>query len=155
MMREKRISREIAMQLLFQWELQGHMSRKHEKAPPFIAQIDLEGSLGIFLHNFYTKNKRSADMPFIIDLLKGTIGSIVSIDELIDKASNKWKVARMDAIDRAILRIACYELAIKGELSARVIINEAVEVAKRYGSDQSSAFINGILDSIKEQTINT
>lgn len=151
MMKEKRISREVAMQLLFQWELQGHLSRKHEHAPEFISQVNLEGFLGHFLSNFYIKNKKTIDTPFIIELLKGTIGSIVKIDNLIDTASNKWKVERMDAIDRAILRIACFELAIKGELSARVIINEAVEIAKRYGSDQSSAFINGILDSIKEQ----
>lgn len=154
-MKEKRISREIAMQLLFQWELQGHISRMHEKAPEFISQINLEGFLGHFLHNFYVKNKKTIDTPFIIDLLRGSIGSIVEIDKLIDKASNKWKVSRMDAIDRAILRIACYELAIKRELSARVIINEAVEIAKRYGSDQSSAFINGVLDSIKEQTLDS
>lgn len=150
-MREKRISREVAMQLMFQWELQGFISRKHEYAPEFISNINLEGFLGHFLHNFYVKNKKTIDTPFIIELLKGTIGSIVQIDSLIDKTSNKWKVARMDAIDRAILRIACYELVIKGELSARVIINEAVEIAKRYGSDQSSAFVNGILDSIKDQ----
>lgn len=150
-MREKRISREVAMQLLFQWELQGLISRKVEKTPEFIAQLNLEGFLGHFLHNFYVKNKKTIETPFVIELLKGTIGSIVEIDNLIDKASSKWKVSRMDAIDRSILRIACFELVIKGELSARVIINEAVEIAKRYGSDQSSAFINGILDTIKEQ----
>lgn len=150
-MRDKRISREVAMQLMFQWELQGHISRKHEHPPEFIAQVNLESFLGHFLHNFYVKNKMTIDTPFIIELLKGTIGSIVQIDNLIDETSSKWKVSRMDAIDRAILRIACYELAIKGELSARVIINEAVEIAKRYGSDQSSSFINGILDSIKER----
>src|SRR5580658_6538695 len=103
-MREKRISREVAMQLLYQWELQGHLSRKHETNPLFISEINLEAFLGHFLHNFYTKNKKTIDMPFILDLVKGTLGSLVEIDNLIDQASNKWKVARMDAIDRAILR---------------------------------------------------
>ncbi len=58
------------------------------------------------------------------------------------------KLNRMDAIDRAILRIACFELYIKQEISERMIINEAIEIAKRYGSEQSPSFINGILDSI-------
>lgn len=152
-MRERRLSREVAMQLLYQWELQGQLSRKHDQAPDFIKKVDMEGFLGHFLHNFYVKDKTKIDTPFIVGLLKGTIGSIDRIDNLIDQASSSWKISRMEAIDRAILRLACYELAIRGELSARVIINEAVEIAKRYGGAQSPSFVNGILDSIKEQVV--
>lgn len=150
MIKERRLSREIAMQLLYQWELQGQLMRKHETAPEFITNINLENFLGHFLHNFYQKDKTLVDTPFIIGLIKGTIISLVKIDHLLDEASFKWKISRMDAIDRAILRIACYELMVKKELSPRVIINEAIEIAKRYGSVQSPAFINGILDSISE-----
>lgn len=149
-MKERRLSRELAMQLLYQWELQGKLQRKHDEAPSFIGQVDIQTYLGHFLSNFFVKDKRTLDMPFIIDLVKNSVLSIVRIDNLIDTASSKWKLARMDAIDRAILRIAVYELAIKCELSARVIINEAIEIAKRYGSEQSPAFINGVLDSVKE-----
>lgn len=150
MMKERRLSREIAMQLLYQWELQGHLLRQHEVAPDFINNFDLDIFLGHFLYNFYPKDKFALDIPFIIDLIKGTIKSIVTIDKLLDATSTKWKISRMDAIDRAILRIACYELVIKAALSRRVIINEAVEIAKRFGSEQSPAFINAILDNINK-----
>jgi len=137
------------MQLLYQWELQGLLCRKHETKPDFINHIDLEIFLGHFLHNFYSLDKTDIDTPFIADLVKGTIAAIVDIDHWVDSTSSKWKLNRMDAIDRAILRCACYELKVKRELSERVIINEAVEIAKRYGNEHSPSFINGILDSIK------
>lgn len=149
-MKERRLSREVAMQLLYQWEQQGKLSRQHDVAPDFIHHVDLGRFLGHFLHNFYVKNMDAIDTPFIIDLIKGSISALVAIDSLIDQASTKWRISRMDAIDRAILRIACYELAIKAELSTRVVINEAIEIAKRYGSEQSPAFVNGILDTIKD-----
>jgi N utilization substance protein B len=62
--------------------------------------------------------------------------------------SQRWKLSRMDAIDRAILRIACYEMTIKAQLPARVVINEAIEIAKRYGGEQSPSFVNAVLDSL-------
>jgi transcription antitermination factor NusB len=151
MIKERRLSREIAMQLLYQWELQGLLFRKHDSVPDFINSIHLEGFLGHFLHNFYQKDKSEIDIPFIVDLIRGTINAIVTIDAIVEETSSKWKISRMDAIDRAILRIAAYELVIKGELSSSVVINEAVEIAKRYGGEQSSAFINAILDSIKNK----
>lgn len=139
------------MQVLFQWELQGVILRKNELALNFIDDVDLNSFLKHFLHNFYVKDKVNIDTPFIINLVKGTVQNIARIDNVLDNASSKWKLSRMDAIDRAILRIACYELVIKALVSARVVINEAVEIAKRYGSEQSAAFINGVLDSIKDQ----
>lgn len=154
MKKERRLSRSIAMQLLYQWEQQGLIERKNEVAPQFIERIDLESLLGHFLHNFYQKDQLGIDMPYVMDLVKGSIKALVTIDERIDTASTKWKLTRMDAIDRAILRIACYELVIKGQLSVQVIINEAIEIAKRFGSDQSPAFVNGVLDSIYTKASN-
>lgn len=150
-MKEQRLSREIAMQLLYQWELQGKLFRKHETTPEFINSISLESFLGHFLHNFYQKDKTGLDLPMVVDLVRGTINAIVRIDALIDEVSVKWKLARMEAIDRAILRIACYELLIKGQLSARVVINEAIEIAKRYGGEQSPSFVNAVLDSLNQK----
>lgn len=147
-MKERRLSREIAMQLLYQWELQGLLLRKHETTPTFLESVSLENFLGHFLFNFYQKDKTALDTPFIVTLVRGAITSLDRIDGLIDQASTKWKLERMDAIDRAILRIAVFELAVKCELSPRVIINEAIEIAKRYGSEQSPAFVNGLLDSV-------
>lgn len=146
-MKDRRIAREVAMQVLFQWEAQGNLSRKNEAGSP-IKLVDIEYFLGQFLHNFYVKDKSKIDIRFIAQLLYGTLNAIQQIDEMIDKVSAKWKLSRMDAIDRAILRLSCFELIIQKELSMRIIINEAVEIAKRYSNEQSPSFINGILDAI-------
>ncbi len=150
-MKEQRLSREIAMQLLYQWELQGKLLRKNDATPDFMEVSQLENLLGHFLHNFYPKDKTNLDTPKVVDLVKGCIANIVTIDEALDKVSLRWKLSRMDAIDRAILRIACYELLIKNDLSPRVVINEAIEIAKKYGGEQSPSFINAVLDSLKSK----
>ncbi len=152
-MKDQRLAREIAMQILYQWEQQGKLSRKHETTPDFVNAINLESFLGHFLHNFYPKDKSVLDMPKIVDLIKGTINASVKIDQELDEASIRWKLARMDAIDRAILRVAAYEMIIKRQLSSRVIINEAIEIAKRYGGEQSSSFINAVLDSLQNNSL--
>lgn len=139
------------MQLLYQWELQGKLLRKHDTVPEFIRAINLEHFLGHFLHNFYPKDKSELDMPNVAELVKGTIGAIVKIDDALDEVSLRWKLTRMEAIDRAILRIACYELLIKAQVPARVIINEAIEIAKRYGGEQSPSFVNAVLDSLHQR----
>ena len=73
------------------------------------------------------------------------------VDGLIEKASKNWRVPRMPAIDRSILRLAAYELARCPDVPASVSINEAVELAKRFGEKESRAFVNGILDRIASE----
>ncbi len=70
------------------------------------------------------------------------------INALIDAASDNWRIARMAAVDRNILRFSVYELVYLDDIPSRVTINEAVEIAKRYGSGESPSFVNGILDKI-------
>lgn len=149
-MKERRLAREVAMQVLFQWEAQGLFSRHHTNAVQGF-DLDIEGFLHQFIDIFHTKRNEKIDQRFAAGLLRGSIASLHDIDALIEDASTKWKLSRMDAIDRAILRLSCFELAFKKEASANIIINEAIEIAKRYGSEQSSAFINGILDTIKDR----
>ena len=148
MSKERRFSREVAMQVIFQWEIQGVLAPKNEECPAFIGHTSLEGILGHFLKDFYSKDKKKLDMPFIIELIEGTLGSINKIDSLLDEASTRWKLSRMSAIDRAILRIGCFEMVIQG-LPAKIVINEAIEIAKRYGGEQSHAFVNGVLDALQ------
>ena len=105
-MKERRLSREMAMQVLFQWEAQGVLSENRDS-------LDVEGFLGHFIHLFYVRKNDKIDRRFAADLLRGTLSSLDRIDSLLEDSSNKWKVSRMDAIDRAILRMACFELAIK------------------------------------------
>ena len=81
-------------------------------------------------------------------LFAGTIANREAIDSLIaDKAEN-WRITRMARVDRNILRMAVYEFLHEQDTPARVIINEACDIAKKYGSDESVAFVNGILDAI-------
>ena len=73
-----------------------------------------------------------------------------AIDALISQSSLRWKLPRMGAVDRAILRLGTYELCFKLDLSARTILNESIELGKRYGSADSGRFINGVLDRIAQ-----
>ena len=154
-MKERRLSREIVMQVLFLWEAQGLLLRLNKQDARKLDNDEISTFLGQFLHNFYHKDKINIDINFIIELISGTLESISKIDRLIAANSTKWRIERMGAIDRAILRMACYEMAIKKELSASVIINEAVEVAKRYGSEHSPPFVNAVLDTIRSNVMKT
>ncbi len=89
-----------------------------------------------------------AVQDFATTLVRGVAAHLVEIDELLGHCSTNWKVARMAKVDRNILRMATYELRYLGDIPPRVTLNEAVEIAKRYGSEDSGAFINGILDRI-------
>ena len=86
--------------------------------------------------------------PFFNKLVTGVLGAIEEIDETIERFSSNWKISRMSCVDRNILRIAVYELLHCKEIPPKVSINEAIDVGKKFGTEESSAFINGILDSI-------
>ncbi|OGQ07258.1 MAG: transcription antitermination factor NusB [Deltaproteobacteria bacterium RIFCSPLOWO2_12_FULL_40_28] len=81
-------------------------------------------------------------------LLEGTLRNLPEIDMIIEEASTNWKMSRMAAVDRNILRQATYELIYQTDIPASVIINEAIEISKKYGTEESPSFINGILDKI-------
>ena len=91
------------------------------------------------------------DKAFADALLQGARENIEKIDELLSQNSKDWKVSRMASIDRNILRLAIYELFFAPEkLQPGIIINEAVELAKKYGTDDSGRFVNGILGSLSK-----
>ncbi|MBC2396572.1 transcription antitermination factor NusB [Clostridium tetanomorphum] len=92
------------------------------------------------------------DMGYIIRLLKGIQDNEKKIDETIEKYLSNWKLNRLAKVDLAILRLATYEILFEENIPNKVSINEAVELAKKYGEDKSPAFINAVLDKIvKEQ----
>ena len=91
------------------------------------------------------------DKAFADALLQGARENIEKIDEILSQNSKDWKVSRMASIDRNILRLAIYELFFAPEkLQPGIIINEAVELAKKYGTDDSGRFVNGILGSLSK-----
>jgi N utilization substance protein B len=88
---------------------------------------------------------------FTEQLARGTIAHLQEIDEAIQGVSIHWKINRMACVDRNILRMAAFELFYLDEIPKRVTLNEAIEIAKRYGNEDSWAFINGILDKLAEK----
>lgn len=85
---------------------------------------------------------------FALELVEGVRERREEIDALISTHSTNWKLSRMAAVDKNILRMAVFELMSCGEIPTKVTINEAVEIAKKFGSAESGAFVNGILDNI-------
>ena len=130
-MGNRRRSRELAMQVLFQME---------------INKDDSMEAVELFCKHFKVSRKLR---PFLLKLVQGVKQYQAEIDGLIDAFSDKWKISRMCGVDRNLLRLAVYELLYCDDIPAKVTINEAIEIAKRFGTENSGAFINGILDSIR------
>ena len=108
-------------------------------------QNDSNELLERFCLNFtFSKKAR----PFFLKLVKGVIQAKPDIDSIIETYSDNWKISRMGCVDRNIMRIAVYELLYCQDIPSKVSINEAIDVGKKFGTEESGAFINGILDSI-------
>ncbi len=95
----------------------------------------------------------AGDMPFMEDLLKGVIDRKNDLDLVIEKAAPEWPLARIAPVDRNVLRLGLYELlfADRDKVPAKVAINEAIELAKSYGGEQSGRFINGVLGAVYKE----
>jgi len=87
--------------------------------------------------------------PFFLRLIEGVKEFQHEIDALIERFSENWKISRMSRVDRNVLRLAVYELLHCHDIPPKVSINEAIDIAKRFGTEDSGAFINGILDSVR------
>ena len=87
-------------------------------------------------------------IDFAEDLVNGVVTNLSVIDRAIEEKSKNWSKARMPKVDLSILRMATYELLLRNDIPKNVTINEAIEVAKKFGTEESPAFINGILDEI-------
>ena len=135
-MGNRRKARENALQLLYELEFDGERPNGSQRWDSF-AEDDMVASGEIRL--------------FAEELVKGVKANEEAIDECIRGASTNWKLERMALVDRNILRMATYELLYLSEIPRKVSMNEAIEIAKRFGTEDSSAFINGILDKIAGQ----
>ncbi len=87
---------------------------------------------------------------FVERLVRGVFAHYGAIDDLIQRCSQNWKLARMNRVDRNILRMAAFELAFESDVPGRATLNEAIELAKRFGTEDSGKFVNGILDRIAQ-----
>ncbi len=126
----RRKARELSIQALYMYD---------------ISQPDI---LDLISFNWVEGEYNSKILMYATELIRGTVDNIDEIDTEISKSVNdELKIRRMGAIEKAILRVMCYELIIE-LLQKKIVINEAVELAKKYGADNSYKFVNGILDGI-------
>lgn len=89
-----------------------------------------------------------AARPYGLELTQGVIENLSKIDSKLTVASENWSLSRMGRVDRAILRVAAFEILFQDDIPVNVGINEAIEIAKRFGSDESANFVNGVLDRV-------
>lgn len=138
-MGKRREGREAAVQYLYQLDLQGEQ-QPGEAEPFWKLRADPE--------------KTSASLKtrtFTEQLVHGVTAHLPEIDEQIKKFTANYELHRLAAVDRNILRVAIYEMHHSLDVAPVVIINEAIEIAKRFGSEKSGGFVNGILDRVKKE----
>lgn len=125
----RRKARELALQMLFQTDF-----NREQKAPPV---------------SFWAENKALPQVKAFAELLaQGVIRHLPEIDKVVEQYTQHWAPERMAIIDRNILRFAIFELLYLKEIPPKVTMNEAIEIAKKYGNEDSGAFVNGILDRV-------
>ena len=130
-MGKRRHARELALQALYFLEEQNG---------------DPEQALDLFCRNFMPPRK---SLAFFLELVRGVQQTRATIDRIVETYSDNWKVFRMPRVDRNVIRVAVYEMLWIDDIPPKVSINEAIDIGKRFGSDDSGAFINGILDRIR------
>jgi N utilization substance protein B len=115
-------------------------------------ELDPDQAIAAFYGSLYSEENEeepSSD-PFMEALVRGAVSRKSDIDERISKYSERWRIERMPAVDRNILRLAIYEM-MQGETPPPVIIDEAIELARKFSGDDSAPFINGVLDSVRKE----
>lgn len=130
-------SRQRALQVLFQADLRGQ---------------HVDAAIENYYATLYSEESETPiePDPFMEHLARGTYDRLAEIDERIARRSENWRVERMPAVDRNILRLAVYEMT-RTETPAPVVIDEAIELARRFSGDESVAFINGVLDAVRRE----
>ena len=141
--------------------MSSNRSKGREYALQILYEIDTSGkdpevALRDYWENFQAEGDNRAagtrpddqTMAFTKLLVDGVSAKQAELDLLVEKCSINWRLERMPRVDRNVLRLACFELTTSADVPKKVVINEAIELGKRYGSEESGAFINGILDRV-------
>ena len=134
----------------------GSRHRARERALQLLFQYDIHGKPGLWLDMFWKENEATDDVKaFAERLVTGVLEKKKELDALIGKYATNWKISRMPIVDRNILRAGVYELLWMDDVPAKVTVNEAIELAKSFGDDDASKFVNGVLDQVlnKESTL--
>ena len=125
-------------------------TRARELAMQGLYQLDIQGSdLLPRLADFFTANELDISIRKLAsEWTKGTWENLALCDELIVASTIKWQLSRLSTVDKSILRLAVYQLKFCPDIPPRVVINEAIELAKKFSTDKSPAFVNGVLDAV-------
>jgi len=125
-------------------------TRARELAMQGLYQLDVQGDdLLELLDGFLTEYESDVAVRRLAsDWAKGTWKNLAQCDELIVASTIKWELSRLSMVDKSILRLAVYQLRFCPDIPPRVSINEAIELAKKFGSHKSPSFVNGVLDAI-------
>ena len=129
-MHQRRKAREVALQVLYELD---------------VLNIDAKEAITLFWNNFHATEDSK---KFSTLLIEGAWDNREQIDNLIRSCSEHWSLERMSRVDRNILRMAVYELLYCPNIPPKVTLNEAIDLGKMYGSENSGSFINGILDAV-------
>lgn len=127
-------ARELAMQAVYQLDVQG------------------EGLLGSIDEFFKLGSNDDLVRQLARQWARGAWQNVAACDELILDSSQKWQVARMSQVDRAILRLSVYQLKFCADIPPKVTINEAIELAKKYSTEAAPSFVNGVLDAVLKKS---
>jgi N utilization substance protein B len=132
-MGKRRTSRENALQILFEMEFN-------------------DAGLERILASYWNSKKVDGQVQEYANwLVRGIVARKEEVDALIQGNSEHWRISRMAFVDRNILRIAVFELLEEKLIAPAIVINEAIEIAKRYGSDEAAVFVNGVLDAVRKK----
>jgi N utilization substance protein B len=137
-MGKRRTAREMAVQMLYQLDLGGSPLPQVFKSFDFAA----------FDAGQRRQPKAEQAFAYAQELVRGTLENREAIDELIRGQADNWRLERMPAVDRNILRLAVYEMLHERDVPKLVVVDEAIELAKKYGSEHSGKFVNGLLDGL-------
>lgn len=129
-MRQRRIAREIALQVLYSLE---------------VVEMEAKEAIALYWDHFDAPTDARTFSTFLVE---GTWEHQDQIDKLIGGCSENWSIARMSKVDKSILRMAVFELCFCADIPPKVTMNEAIDLGKVYGSENSGSFINGILDAL-------
>lgn len=137
-MANRHLSRSVVLQSLYEWDFRG---RKDSEIDSIVKRASTEFAPGV------------SDDSFITTLAKGVLAKKSELDKVIEKAAPEWPIDKISAVDRNILRMGLYELLFsdRAEVPAKVAINEAIELAKTYGGENSGKFVNGVLGSVYKE----
>lgn len=140
---KRRLGRQMAVQMLFQSDLGG------ASAEEVLGHFDpTEGLASEPSGADRDRRQLTQAFEYAAGLLRGSLGHREEIDAVIKAQAEHWRLERMPVVDRNILRLAVYELLYESDVPHLVVVDEAIELAKRFGSENSGRFINGLLDGV-------